>query len=107
MMEEQYDSFDATGTIRGKIWTGLNYVQIIIDADLPQGDKLLALSAPYRSPLSQNEFVIKTIDSFLFWLLLLFNILQVVSWLQTTVLHGGEKLPHAHLRVGNNCYCCR
>lgn len=29
MMEEQYDSLDATGTIRGKIWR----VHILIDAN--------------------------------------------------------------------------
>ena len=64
-MEEQYGSFDATGTVTHTLMTTDVRVQMVIDADLPPGDKLLTLSAPYRSPLSQTEFVMKTIDSFL------------------------------------------
>lgn len=79
-MEELYGSFDATGTEIFTAWTTDIRVQIKVDGDLPPGDKLLTLSAPYRSPLSlsQNEFVIKTIYSFLPWLPIILNIQQVV-----------------------------
>lgn len=51
-MEELYGSFDATGTVIFTAWTTDIRVQIKVDGDLPPGDKLLTLSAPYRSPLS-------------------------------------------------------
>lgn len=73
---------------------------IQIEKNLPPGDKPLTLSAPY---LTQNEFVMMTIDRFLLWLPLIFNILQVVY--KQFLLPGGQKLPNAHLRLGyNSCY---
>lgn len=105
-MEELYGSFDATGTVIFIVWTTDIRVQIKVDGDLPPGDKLLILSAPYRSPLSLSKLVCDK-DHLQFSPL-------ATSYpeysagglcLPTTLLHRGPKLPNAHLRLGYNSGC--
>lgn len=97
---------DATGTTKYVDYVLTVCVQIKKDEDggLPLRDKLLILSAPYRSPLSQKEFL-KTIYSCFFYLPILINIEPMIPFFVRNFTSSSPKMPDSHLFLCYNDSC--